>query len=294
MDGEARDGERRDPASRAQIAYLGVRSTRMAHGTTAWGRRADTEPRRRDSLEVLVFLLLIGPSMLLSFLVVRQGGLTFVVTAWATIVFFLWRNGEPVDRIGWRLENGGREALLGLGLFVMLFAGSIALESLLRSAGTSAPATPRPQFLTAKGPAELALALTLVAVVAVAEETIFRGYLILRFSAITRRPRCRRVAVGDCLRPRSRLRGHDRRRHHWSHGVRSRGRLPLAADPGGARRDAFPPGFHGRHRPAAGRLRVILADAPPCRADSGRSDENSAATESAQVPVLVDHRVVAT
>jgi len=188
MDGEARDGERRDPASRAQIAYLGVRSTRMAHGTTAWGRRADTEPRRRDSLEVLVFLLLIGPSMLLSFLVVRQGGLTFVVTAWATIVFFLWRNGEPVDRIGWRLENGGREALLGLGLFVMLFAGSIALESLLRSAGTSAPATPRPQFLTAKGPAELALALTLVAVVAVAEETIFRGYLILRFSAITRRP----------------------------------------------------------------------------------------------------------
>jgi membrane protease YdiL (CAAX protease family) len=164
----------------------------------AWGARADAEPRRRELLEVLVFLFLIVPSMLLSVVVVRQGGLGFVVTAWAIIardlglvsliVFFLWRNGEPVGRIGWTLGNGGREASLGLGLFVVLFAGTIGLESLLRSAGVPAPATPRPQFLTARGPAELGLALALVAVVALAEETIFRGYLILRLSAVTRRP----------------------------------------------------------------------------------------------------------
>jgi membrane protease YdiL (CAAX protease family) len=170
----------------------------MADGTIAWGTREDTEPRRRELLEVLVFLFLIVPSMLLSFLVVRQGGLGFVVTAWATIgrdlglvsliVFFLWRNGEPVGRIGWTLKSGGKEATLGMALFIALFAGTIILESLLRSAGVPAPATPRPQFLTARGPAELGLALALVAVVAVAEETIFRGYLILRFSAVTRRP----------------------------------------------------------------------------------------------------------
>ncbi len=170
----------------------------MADSATACETRADTGPRRRELLEVLVFLFLIVPSMFLSFSVVRQGGLGFVVVAWATIgrdlglvsliVFFLWRNSEPLGRIGWTLKNGGKEAALGVALFIVLFASTIVVESLLRSAGVPAPATPRPQFLTARGPAELGLALALVAVVAVAEETIFRGYLILRLSAVTRRP----------------------------------------------------------------------------------------------------------
>ncbi len=162
------------------------------------GTRVDMEPRRRDLLEVLVFLFLIVPSMLLSFLVVRQGGLGFVITAWATIgrdlglvsliVFFLWRNGEPVGRIGWTLKHGAREAALGVGLFFLLFTGTAFVESLLRSAGIPAPAAPTPRFLTARGPAELGLALALVVVVAAAEEIIFRGYLIHRLSAITGRP----------------------------------------------------------------------------------------------------------
>jgi len=170
----------------------------MVDSGTAGETRADTEARRRDLLEVLVFLFLIVPSMLLSFLVVRQGGLGFVVMAWATIgrdlglvsliVFFLWRNGEPVGCIGWTLKHGAREAALGVALFIGLFAGTILVEFLLRWAGVPAPATPRPQFLTARGPAELGLALALVVVVAGAEEIIFRGYLIHRLSAVTRRP----------------------------------------------------------------------------------------------------------
>jgi len=162
------------------------------------GTRAETEPRRRELLEVLVFLFLIVPSMLLSFFVVRQGGLGFVITAWATIgrdlglvaliVFFLWRNAEPVDRIGCTLDNAGREAALGVGLFFLLFAGTALVESLLRWAGVPAAVTPMPRFLTARGPAEITLALALVAVVAAAEEIIFRGYLIHRLSAVTGRP----------------------------------------------------------------------------------------------------------
>lgn len=170
----------------------------MADATTAGGAGADMERRRRDLLEMLVFLFLIVPSMLLSFLVVRQGGLGFVVTAWATIgrdlglvsliMFFLWRNGERVGRIGWTLEQGAREAALGAGLFILLFGGTALVESLLRSVGVPGPATLRPQFLTARGPAELGLAVALVVVVAAAEEIIFRGYLILRLSTVTRRP----------------------------------------------------------------------------------------------------------
>lgn len=170
----------------------------MVDATTAGGAGADMERRRRDLLEMLVFLFLIVPSMLLSFLVVRQGGLGFVVTAWATIgrdlglvsliMFFLWRNGERVGRIGCTLEQGGREAALGAGLFILLFGGTVLVESLLRSVGVPAPATLRPQFLTARGPGQLGLAVALVVVVAAAEEIIFRGYLILRLSAVTKSP----------------------------------------------------------------------------------------------------------
>jgi hypothetical protein len=51
------------------------------------------------------------------------------------------------------------------------------LERILLHAGLSGPATPLPSFLNAKGPAEGLLAVVLVTVVALAEETIFRAYL---------------------------------------------------------------------------------------------------------------------
>ncbi|HEY6402212.1 MAG TPA: hypothetical protein VI479_12425, partial [Blastocatellia bacterium] len=66
---------------------------------------------KEQAVEVAVFLFLIVPSLILSLFVVRQGGLSFVLTAVATIfrdlglvgliLFFLWRNGENVERIGW-------------------------------------------------------------------------------------------------------------------------------------------------------------------------------------------------
>jgi len=48
-----------------------------------------------------------------------------------------------------------------------------------------APPTPLPSFLATKGIAESLLASVMVIIVAFAEETVFRGYLILRFKAIT-------------------------------------------------------------------------------------------------------------
>lgn len=148
--------------------------------------------------EVLVFLFLILPSMLLSFWVVRQGNTSFGVTASATILrdlalvslvaFFLWRNDEPFDRLGWTSAHKGREAVLGVALFVPFFLGTTALDRLLRDIGFSVPATPLPRSLTASDRADFLLACVLVAVVAIAEETIFRGYLILRFRAVTRSP----------------------------------------------------------------------------------------------------------
>ena len=71
-------------------------------------------------------------------------------------------------------------------LFIPLFGGVGWLESALRQAGLTAPATPLPSFLTAQDMPQMLLALALVIVVAVSEETIFRGYLLLRLGATTR------------------------------------------------------------------------------------------------------------
>lgn len=146
--------------------------------------------------EVAVFLLLIVPSMALSLFAIRQGQLGFVLAATATIfrdlglvsliLFFLWRNGEPVSRTGWTWRHPVRELILGVVCFVPVFLGAAFLERALLRAGLSAPATPLPSFLKEQGFAEALLAVVLVTVVALAEETIFRGYLLLRFKAVLR------------------------------------------------------------------------------------------------------------
>jgi membrane protease YdiL (CAAX protease family) len=159
------------------------------------GRRLN---RTEQLLEVAVFLFLIVPSMALSFFVVKQGNLSFMLTAVSTILrdvglvglilFFIWRNGEPIKWIGWRFKNGGKEIVLGLWLFLPVFYGMDLLEQALQAVGFSVPSTPLPSFLATKGIAESFLACLLVIVVAAAEETIFRGYLILRLKAITASP----------------------------------------------------------------------------------------------------------
>jgi membrane protease YdiL (CAAX protease family) len=141
--------------------------------------------------EVSVLLFLIVPSMALSFFAVKQGALSFVLVAWATILrdaalvclilFFLWRNGEPAERVGWNFKNFWREVAVGVGLFIPLYFGAGLLENLLQKAGLSLPLTPVPSYMTPGDMPRIVLAVFLVTIVAVAEETIFRGYLIMRF-----------------------------------------------------------------------------------------------------------------
>lgn len=165
--------------------------------STRTGRGGSSPPSRTEqSVEVAVFLFLIVPSLVLSLFAIRQGTLGFPLAATATIfrdlalvsliLFFLWRNGEPVTRLGWSWRHPVREVILGLVCFVPFFLGAALLERGLVRAGLTAPATPLPSFLEAQGRAQAFLAVLLVMVVAVAEETIFRGYLLLRFPAVLR------------------------------------------------------------------------------------------------------------
>jgi membrane protease YdiL (CAAX protease family) len=160
--------------------------------------RDSIQPNRKEQLvEVSVFLFLIVPSMALSFFAVKQGSLSFVLVAFATILrdlalvslilFFLWRNAEPINWIGWTFKNSWKEIGLGIGLYIPFFIAAGFLERALQVAGLSVPSTPLPS-MAAKGMGELLLAIALVAVVALGEETIFRGYLILRLKVITTSP----------------------------------------------------------------------------------------------------------
>jgi membrane protease YdiL (CAAX protease family) len=157
---------------------------------------AEAIPSRKvQLLEVLVFLFLIMPSMGSAYVVLSSVKVTFVAMAVSSILsdlglltlvlYFVWRNGESFKKIGWIAKGAGREALWGFVFFVPMTYGAALLEHWLRAAGFSAP-TKLPSFLVAHGPARIVLGTVLVMVVALAEETIFRGYLLLRFRAVTR------------------------------------------------------------------------------------------------------------
>jgi membrane protease YdiL (CAAX protease family) len=158
-------------------------------------------PRPPDGLEwkeVSIFLFLIVPSMLFSFFAVKAGSLNFTMVGVATIfrdlalvfliLFFLWRNGERVSQIGWKFTNRWKDAVIGVAIFIPFFFGASLVDRLLKDLGFSAPATPLPFSAATKSPLEIFLAFVLVLIVAWAEETIFRGYLILRFKTITTSP----------------------------------------------------------------------------------------------------------
>lgn len=152
--------------------------------------------RREQSMELAVFLFLITPAMVLSFFVIREASLNFVIVAVDTVMrdlgllglvlFFVWRNGEPFSAVGCRRRNLLKETGLGIALFIPLIYVLPAMESALHRIGLTSPSSPLAALTGEKGITEILLASVMVMVVAVAEETIFRGYLILRLETVTR------------------------------------------------------------------------------------------------------------
>ncbi len=158
--------------------------------------RDDLRPGRTEqALEVFVFIFLILPGLLLSFVAVGPGGLSFALGGTAIIfrdlaltslvLFFLWHNREAVRRIGWDFRGRWRDVLLGMVLFVPMFFAAEWVEQAARAAGLSPGPKALPAALVPRGEAEFLLATVMVVVVALAEETIFRGYLILRLRRVT-------------------------------------------------------------------------------------------------------------
>src|SRR5690606_1206208 len=145
--------------------------------------------RRLYRLETLVFLLVLLPWMGFALAGASPERLDFALVAvvimlhdlalTALALYLVWRGGEGLGAIGWSGRKAGREALLGVALFVPLFAAVALIQVLLRAAGCAEPSPP-PAFLLPDTAEERALALLFLPVVAVAEETVFRGYLLHR------------------------------------------------------------------------------------------------------------------
>ncbi len=146
--------------------------------------------------ELAVFLFILLPALVLSLFTVQSSSPSFVVVAVATIfqdlgltslvLYFFWRSGEGRAALGWR-GSLPLEVLVGAVLFVPTFFAAGLLEATLRRTGLSSEGK-LPSFLAAKGGGEMVLAVVLVVVVAVAEESIFRGYLLRRFANVTASP----------------------------------------------------------------------------------------------------------
>jgi uncharacterized protein len=149
--------------------------------------------RRRRSIELVVFLLLLVPGIVLAS-VGGESDETFVLASVATIVhdvalcalvlYFVWSGGQPISSIGWTSRHAGREIVLGLVLYPAMLV-VLAIVSLLLGAIGVNTSPSHPGFLDPGTHAEVSLAAVLVAVVAIAEETVFRGYLLLRLRELT-------------------------------------------------------------------------------------------------------------
>jgi membrane protease YdiL (CAAX protease family) len=160
--------------------------------------RAGSPGYREQLFEVLTFCFLILPGLAFSFTAgpaLKENFLLGVVgvmlsdLALVTLVcFFLWRNGEKFTGIGWVLKGYGKEIILGIVLYFPLVYGLSFVEELLQSAGLVFAKGHIPSFLEPAGTIQQIVATLMILIVAVSEETIFRGYLILRLKSITGSP----------------------------------------------------------------------------------------------------------
>lgn len=133
--------------------------------------------------------------MVLSHFAIKQPGFGFVPAAIGTILhnlaflsliaFFAWKNREAWERFGLTKSGAAREAVVGVWLFVLMTLAASLVEKSLSALGVSLPDKALPSFLTPSSPGAYVLALVLVLLVAISEEVLFRGYLILRLTSVT-------------------------------------------------------------------------------------------------------------
>lgn len=150
--------------------------------------------RRTLAIECLVFLLVLIATMGIAPLGVRPEQINFKSIAaimvlrdaalMALVMYLVWRNGENFSALGWIRKHARREVAVGVVLFIPFIITLGLLEGVLRAFGLPAPAGP-PAYLLPRSTLDHVIAVVLLLIVAVSEETIFRGYLMRRFEQVS-------------------------------------------------------------------------------------------------------------
>ncbi|MEZ4503503.1 MAG: CPBP family intramembrane glutamic endopeptidase [Dehalococcoidia bacterium] len=150
--------------------------------------------RRRQRAELGVVLLLLAPSLALSFFAVRQETLPFWPLAISTILqdtglvaliaYFLWRSADAPSAVGWRVPPPWRDALIGIALFGPMTLSASLLDAGLTHLGVPGPPSDQATPLAVHNAPEAVMATVVVVVIAIAEETLFRGYLLRRLTGM--------------------------------------------------------------------------------------------------------------
>jgi len=153
---------------------------------------------REQLFEVLTFCFLILPGLAFSFTAGSSSkenflpgvlGIMLSDLALVTLIcFFLWHNSESFTRIGWVSKGYEKEIVLGMVLYFPLIYGLSFVEELFQSVGLVSSRGHIPPFLEPTGTIQQIVATLMILIVAFTEETIFRGYLILRLKSITGSP----------------------------------------------------------------------------------------------------------
>jgi uncharacterized protein len=163
--------------------------------TTATPRSAGQQSRKQQAVEVCVFLTLIVPASLLSLFTVSQWHSGFVLTAISVmlrdvslcslVLYLVWKNGEPLSSIGWSGRVWPLQIAVGVTIFPAVLIGTYLFALFCLRLGFSSPRTAFRAALAVQELWQLPVGILLCAVVAAVEETIFRGYLLLRLRAAT-------------------------------------------------------------------------------------------------------------
>jgi uncharacterized protein len=153
----------------------------------------DRPPQKIHGFELAVLALFLLPGIALSYFGRSMDHFSFSMLAVSSIfqnaafsglvLYFVWRNREPLREVGLSAEGWEREVFAGVLLYLPFAIGVGILESILRHAGMPAPQQ-LPPSLRLDGLSDHLLAPIFLVAVAFSEELLFRGYLIRRIGQL--------------------------------------------------------------------------------------------------------------
>ncbi|NLE00945.1 MAG: CPBP family intramembrane metalloprotease [Fibrobacter sp.] len=150
--------------------------------------------KKIHTIELIIILSIIIPPAAIALFSHQLSRMSFSFLAVSTItrdlgyllliLFLQWRGNEPFSTIGLNFKKTGDEILAGGFLFFPVYFLSVFIQKALAEFGLLVPHITVPAIYENRTIYQQILAIMLIFVVAITEETIFRGYIYQRLQEI--------------------------------------------------------------------------------------------------------------